>query len=114
MFTIRFALLALIFLSGYSATLAHADSVEGRPDIVDADTVVINGEKIRFKHVDAPETKQVCQDGDGYDYQCGEVATEALRQKIGDRPIRCDLVGKVRMVALLENAISEKRHWVGG
>lgn len=67
---------------------------EGPPTILDADTVKMDGETLRFKHVDAPETKQLCQDADGYDYECGVVATNALKTKIGDSPIRCVVVEK--------------------
>ena len=67
---------------------------EGQATITDADTVRIDGEKLRFKHVDAPETKQMCQDEDGYDYECGVTATNALKTKIGDSPIRCVVVEK--------------------
>lgn len=71
------------------------------PTIIDADTVILSNEKIRFRSIDAPETGQQCQDGNGNDYFCGVVATEALRHMIGDAEIRCVGEGRDKYGRLL-------------
>ena len=81
-------------MSGGALANSTPTTLEGLPVIVDADTVKLSGEKIRFRAIDAPETKQVCQDADGADYLCGVAATEALKQKIGDNTIRCEIEGR--------------------
>ena len=40
--------------------------------VIDGDTIVLNGEKIRFADIDAPEYKQDCVNGDQIIY-CGIV-----------------------------------------
>jgi endonuclease YncB( thermonuclease family) len=38
---------------------AHAD-ITGKPRVVDGDTLVISGERIRLHGVDSPETRETC------------------------------------------------------
>jgi endonuclease YncB( thermonuclease family) len=42
-----------------------AEVISGEPRIVDGDTVQIGQTKIRFAGIDAPETDQICLDGNG-------------------------------------------------
>ena len=51
--------------------------------------------------IDAPELTQPCHDGNGNDYLCGAIATEALRNKIGDTAIRYVGQGRGRYGRLL-------------
>ena len=62
----------------------------GAPNIVDGDTLHLNGTKIRLHGIDAPETKQSCTDQHGASYMCGEASTEALRALVGSQPVRCE------------------------
>ena len=39
--------------------ISYADSFR----VVDGDTIVINGEKIRFSGIDTPELEQTCMNG---------------------------------------------------
>ena len=61
----------------------------GNPIVIDADTVILSGERIRFKGIDAPETTQQCQDAERHSYPCGQMATYALIDKIGISEITC-------------------------
>ena len=62
------------------------------PRIVDADTLIVAGERVRLAGIDAPETKQLCR-RDGQLYLCGMEATQALSQKIGTGAVTCTLSG---------------------
>ncbi len=66
------------------------DELKGKPRIVDGDTIWIGETKIRLHGIDAPETKQGCQQADGESYRCGEASTDALRVLIGSEPVRCE------------------------
>ena len=72
------------------ASSAHADDLKGKPRIVDGDTIWIGETKIRLHGIDAPETKQECQQADGSHYRCGEASTDALRVLVGSDPVRCE------------------------
>ncbi|MDA1029792.1 MAG: thermonuclease family protein [Bacteroidetes bacterium] len=62
----------------------------GPARVIDGDTIVIAGERIRLHGIDAPETRQECRRGNGTPYRCGEASTEALRALVGSHPVRCE------------------------
>ena len=72
-----------------------SEIVGGAPRVIDADTLEVAGERVRFQGVDAPETKQHCW-RDGKRYRCGSEATQALRQKIGAGAVTCTISGRDR------------------
>ncbi len=76
--------LALLFLP---SSLAWAD-ITGQPRVIDGDTIEVAGHRIRLNGIDAPESRQLCRK-DGKPWQCGKEATNALREFIGSRPVRC-------------------------
>ena len=61
--------------------------------IVDGDTIILNGEKIRFSGIDAPELKQTCMNGEEETF-CGETAKILLIKKIGNKTPKCMSEGK--------------------
>ena len=61
--------------------------------ITDGDTIKIDGEKIRFSGIDAPELKQFCFK-DNIKNSCGLKAKEILEEKIGKFKITCIREGK--------------------
>ena len=81
----RVVLAALLLLV---PSLAVAD-ITGKPRVIDGDTIEIAGERIRLHGIDAPESKQTCTDADGKEWRCGQDATFALAELIGDHWITC-------------------------
>ena len=61
--------------------------------VVDGDTIKINGEKIRFSGIDAPELNQNCIKNKKK-ISCGILAKEALIKKIGSEIPKCINEGK--------------------
>jgi len=63
--------------------------------IVDGDTIHLNGEKIRFTGIDAPELKQTCLK-EAAKISCGVTAKKILIDKIGNDNVKCISEGKDR------------------
>ena len=61
--------------------------------VVDGDTIVLNGEKIRFSGIDTPELKQKCIKNDQKVF-CGVLAKKLLLEKIGNKTPKCIKEGK--------------------
>ena len=61
--------------------------------VVDGDTIVLNGEKIRFSGIDTPELKQKCIKNDQKVF-CGVLAKKFLLEKIGNKTPKCIREGK--------------------
>ena len=73
-----------IFLGLLWCSISFADNLK----VVDGDTIVLNGEKIRFSGIDTPELKQTCI----YKNQeviCGVFAKMLLIEKIGNETPEC-------------------------
>ena len=82
-------LLVILILSLFSYNISFADSIK----VVDGDTIVLNGEKIRFSGIDTPELKQTCMDKD-QEVLCGVLAKILLIEKIGSKTPTCISEGK--------------------
>ena len=78
-----------VFLGLLWSNFSFADSLR----IVDGDTIVLNGEKIRFSGIDTPELKQTCLQGD-QKVSCGMSAKKLLVEKIGNATPECISEGK--------------------
>ena len=78
-----------VFLVLMSCNMSFADNLK----IVDGDTIVLNGEKIRFSGIDTPELKQTCMNGDQKVF-CGMFAKTLLAKKIGNKIPQCIREGK--------------------
>ena len=89
--------------------LARATTVSGVPRVVDGDTLVIQGERIRIHGINAVESKQQC-DQDGQRWACGQAATQAMSRAVGGAPVQCsgkDRDAYGRLVAVCWNARGE-------
>ena len=64
--------------------------IGGDVRIVDGDTIVLGGVRIRLEGIDAPETGQTCTTRAGHVWSCGREATAVLTKIIGGQPVTCD------------------------
>ena len=78
-----------VFLVLIFCNTSFADNLK----IVDGDTIVLNGEKIRFSGIDTPELKQTCMNSDEKVF-CGKSAKMLLIKKIGNEMPECISEGK--------------------
>ena len=82
-------LLGVVVLSLLWCNVSLANNLK----IVDGDTIVLNGEKIRFSGIDTPELKQTCLQ-DNQEVACGIAAKMLLVKKIGNNTPECISEGK--------------------
>ncbi len=85
--------LTLAFLAALTAIILRLDAIEaqqsiGRPVIIDGDSLVLAGVRIRLKGIDAPEIGQSCTGMDGA-FECGREARIRLRKFVGVSQISC-------------------------
>ena len=67
----------------------HAD-LAGLAKVVDGDTLVINGTRVRLEGIDAPEAGQTCKRRLLGFWACGTEATGALAHLVQDKQVRCE------------------------
>ena len=82
-------LLILLFMGLCFCNISFANNLK----ITDGDTIILNGERIRFSGIDAPELKQICQKND-QKVRCGILAKKLLAEKIGTVIPECISEGK--------------------
>ena len=87
------AILVLGYLLVGSTTIETKKVKSDSIKIVDGDTIVLNGEKIRFSGIDTPELKQTCTKGNE-NISCGISAKMILAKKIGNEIPECISEGK--------------------
>lgn len=91
---VSLVLLALTMVS-FPTLLAFAQSstigpkIEGRPRIVDGDTLEIGIHRVRLHGIDAPEADQHCE-RNGTPWRCGMEATYAMAALIETHWVTCD------------------------
>jgi endonuclease YncB( thermonuclease family) len=64
--------------------------IAGQGRVVDGETLLINGQRVRLFGVNAPDGQQLCQ-LEGKPYRCGQDAAFALDKLISKRTITCEL-----------------------
>ena len=82
-------LLPIVALGLLVCNISLANNIK----VVDGDTIVLNGEKIRFAGIDTPELKQTCIQDD-QKINCGMHAKLLLVKKIGNNTPECISEGK--------------------
>jgi endonuclease YncB( thermonuclease family) len=78
-------LLACVLLGSPAAARTLSDAVT----VVDGDSLVVAGQRIRLFGIDAPEATQTCN-RDGQSWACGRASTDRLRSLIGSEVISCN------------------------
>lgn len=68
---------------------AVAAELIGQARVVDGDTIEIHSQRIRLHGIDAPESSQTCLRA-GRPERCGQIAANALADRIGRQTVRCE------------------------
>ena len=79
-------ILSIILL--FSSNFVLAKTINGKPRIIDGDTIHIKSNKIRLHGIDAPETKQTCKI-DNEEWYCGKQSTKELKKLINNQKVKC-------------------------
>ena len=79
----------ILFIFFVTYNISFADNLK----IIDGDTIILNGKKVRFLGIDAPEIKQTCIQND-QKVECGVFAKMLLVKKIGNDIPKCISEGK--------------------
>ena len=82
-------ILGILVIGFLASNISFAENLK----IIDGDTIILNGEKIRFSGIDTPELKQTCLKDD-QEVPCGMTAKRLLAEKIGNTTIECISEGK--------------------
>lgn len=80
---LAFSVLLLAFLSR-----APEQAKTGTAHAIDGDSIVINGEEMRIKGMDAPEYRQTCTEA-GREVDCGKRAAAAMKRWLQRGPVYC-------------------------
>lgn len=71
----------------------YAQAVSGNAEVMDGDSLVVGGTKVRLFGIDAPEYDQQCSK-DGQDWPCGQEAKRQLEAMVSGQRLECRGVGK--------------------
>ena len=90
--------LIFFFLTYNDVKSQEIKIIKGKALVVDGDTIKINGEKIRFSGIDAPESyykgkEQICFKGED-EISCGKLSKEFLIQEIKNLKVTCEIEAK--------------------
>jgi len=80
----------------------------GRAKVIDGDTLVLGGKRIRLVGIDAPELRQICR-RDDQPWPCGKAAKDHLATLIGEASTICEAGGSDRYGRLLATCSSGGR-----
>lgn len=72
---------------------ALAEALAGPATVVDGDTLVISGVRVRLEGIDAPEAGQICASAVAGSWRCGTEASGALARVVSGRELRCEPQG---------------------
>lgn len=83
---LRVIALGVLVIFGLFGLLPPGE-IRGRPEVVDGDSLVIAGDRIRLYAIDAPELHQPCRNGSG---ACGERARDYLARLVAGHDLLCE------------------------
>ena len=85
----------LIVLTATLYLMQRFDMIDlgtGPVEVVDGNSLRLNGTDIRLHGIDAPEYTQQCDDENGQPYPCGKQARSALRDLVRGKEVHCTSV----------------------
>jgi endonuclease YncB( thermonuclease family) len=93
--------LAMVATCATAAFAAGSEkTVAGEAQVIDGDSLVVGGVRIRILDIDAPESGQFCftrtKPVDQGAWHCGRQAARALADEIGKQQVSCDMTGPGR------------------
>ena len=91
----------IIFFLSLTLGINISADITGEAEVTDGDTIIINDIRIRFTGSDAPESyffgkTQTCLDGKDREWECGNAATQKLKDLINNQTVRCTDEGQDR------------------
>lgn len=85
---------ALTLALALGPSLVAAGDITGRASVIDGDTIESNGVRVRLEGIDAPESRQICENAAGKAYRCGQASAKALASFLAkSRPTTCTATG---------------------
>ena len=107
----------IFFLLSYNDVKSEeVKIISGIPKVTDGDTIRIEGKKIRFFGIDAPEKKQQCSKpwltisfiSFSKNYPCGQISTDKLKKKINNKLLICKWSNKDRFKRYIAECFKDK------
>jgi endonuclease YncB( thermonuclease family) len=77
--------------------------------IIDGDSLVLNGTRIRLEGIDAPEQKQKCKNNNET-IDCGEYVTQKLKEWLVGKSIGCENLGIDRYKRVLARCFANEEN----
>ena len=92
-------------LRGITKSTSRADCLAGPAWVIDGDTVIVAGERVRLHGIDAPELNQTfwCM---GQHLPCGAMALAALEALTAGVQLRCDVIERDQYGRLVAKCFS--------
>jgi len=80
------------YLRKQTSEIVEQEYIEGLANVIDGDSIEINGKEIRLKGIDSLEYDQSCKENEtGEVWLCGEEGTKHLKELVLNKKLKCIL-----------------------
>ena len=118
LFLVISILLIFFFLTYNDVKSEEVKIISGIAKVTDGDSIQIEGKKIRFFGIDAPEKKQQCRKpwltisfiSFSKDYPCGQISTDNLKKKINNKFLTCKWTNKDKYKRYIAECFKNKKN----